>query len=230
MKFFSLFFFFMSWISLNSNGKNDNCFLLENYNEVKTAIRNEKLKLLTDKADFAAISIAFENNLVNKIFPFWYGTKWSFEGYSNVPNQGEIACGYFVSTTLKHIGINVNRYMLAQQLPINEAYSLSLSNEVINIKGASFFDVKDEFYEAISDGVYFIGINRNHVGFIYRNANKIYIIHSNYFSGFVEKELIEESQVLQMFSNFYLVPISSNKELMSSWINNKEVKVVTSYK
>ncbi len=53
--------------------------------------------------------------LIDSIFPAWYDTPWDFNGISNVPGEGEIACGYFVSTTLKHAGFNLNRYKLAQQ-------------------------------------------------------------------------------------------------------------------
>ena len=71
----------------------------------------------------------FENYLVNEIIPHWYGTEWDFNGYTAVPNQGVIACGYFVSTTLLHMGINVNRYKMAQQAGLYEAQTLALSED-----------------------------------------------------------------------------------------------------
>lgn len=228
MKIFSLLFLFLT---LNSKVVHKSCTVefLESYNQVKIKIEKERVGLLASNADFLAISESFEDNLINKIIPFWYGTKWAFDGYSNVPNKGDIACGYFVSTTLKHMGLNLNRYKLAQQLPINEAYSLSLSGEVQNINGQSFKEVVDEFYKVLNDGVYFIGVNRNHVGFLYRKSNEIFLIHSNYFSGFVEMERIEESQVMKCFNNFYLTPLSENKELMQRWVRGLEIKVISSY-
>src|SRR6476660_4877291 len=30
-----------------------------------------------------------------EIFPSWYGTPWDFNGTTEVPQQGKIACGYF---------------------------------------------------------------------------------------------------------------------------------------
>ncbi|MFT7592013.1 MAG: hypothetical protein ACI9UJ_001942, partial [bacterium] len=74
---------------------------------------------LTSEGDF------IERALVNSVFHFWYGTSWDFNGYTKTPNKGTVACGYFVSTTLKHIGFNVNRYKLAQQNPRNEALTIA---------------------------------------------------------------------------------------------------------
>ena len=33
--------------------------------------------------------ILIENILVNEIIPFWYGTPWDFNGYTNTPGKGE---------------------------------------------------------------------------------------------------------------------------------------------
>jgi hypothetical protein len=40
---------------------------------------------------------------------------WDYNGYTNTPKNGVIACGYFVSTTLKHFGFNLNRYDVAKK-------------------------------------------------------------------------------------------------------------------
>ena len=53
--------------------------------------------------------------LTEDLFPAWYGTPWDFNGHVYYPHEGKIACGYFVSTTLKHIGFPLNRYRVAQQ-------------------------------------------------------------------------------------------------------------------
>ncbi|MEM7180045.1 MAG: hypothetical protein AAF518_03975 [Spirochaetota bacterium] len=55
--------------------------------------------------------------MIQEILPAWYGTDWAFgsnpkdltEGYSNTPRKGSIACGMFVTTTLQHMGFNLNR-------------------------------------------------------------------------------------------------------------------------
>lgn len=77
----------------------------------------------------------FEKALVNHIFPYWYGTKWSFNGHTQIPNQGSISCGYFVSTTLSDVGVNVERISLAQQAPYNEALTLDIDSTMMKIDG-----------------------------------------------------------------------------------------------
>ena len=56
----------------------------------------------------------FSNIIIKKIVPYWYGTKWDFNGTSRIPGQGSIAYGYFVTTILEDAGINLSRNRLAQ--------------------------------------------------------------------------------------------------------------------
>ena len=51
----------------------------------------------------------------DELLPAWDGTPWDFHGTSQAPREGKIACGYFVSTTLLHLGLQVERVRMAQQ-------------------------------------------------------------------------------------------------------------------
>ena len=117
----------------------------------------------------------FTNLLLNKIIPYWYGTVWDFNGYTSKPNQGTIACGYFVSTTLRDMGLSLNRYKLAQQGPENEAKSIAINlNEVLYFK-------KDDITENLKhldEGLYFVGLDY-HVGYLFIDSGNAYFIHSN---------------------------------------------------
>lgn len=62
--------------------------------------------------------------LSTRVYSHWKGTPWDFNGYINTPGKGVIACGYFVSTTLKHVGVKINRYKMAQQSALNEVKTL----------------------------------------------------------------------------------------------------------
>ena len=93
-----------------------------------TKLVTAKNNLRAAQSDSVMSSVLF-NSMIDSIFPAWMGTNWDFNGTSNVPKQGEIACGYFVSTTLKHVGFNLNRYKLAQQ-----AASVVLMYCVVTIK------------------------------------------------------------------------------------------------
>ncbi|MFT5617115.1 MAG: hypothetical protein ACI85I_000331 [Arenicella sp.] len=87
--------------------KNINFTPKGNYKQLKQEIRLERAKLkvqFLQKSDSTSqnqfldsLSLALTESLINQIIPFWYGTEWDFNGYTAIPNQGEIACGYFVS-------------------------------------------------------------------------------------------------------------------------------------
>ncbi len=187
----------------------------------------KKFLLLKDheaKASFLdSVSNVFTDLLLNNIVPYWYGTPWGFEGHTAVPNQGEIACGYFVSTTLNHIGLNLNRYDLAKQWPLNEAKSLAIDTNFVLTFNSEKEVIKSEFFSLFSDGLYFIGLD-SHVGYLYIYKGQVFFIHSNYIENRVMLESIEKSEAF-ISRHYFLVKISRNKSLMQKWILNEEVYI-----
>ena len=176
-----------------------------------------------------SLSKLMEQALIHQIIPFWYGTPWSFSGHIAQPGEGSIACGYFVSTTLRDIGINVNRYRLAQQSPINEAKSLQIEGDVISISGTSTEQLIQDFKTNLQAGLYFIGFDSSHVGYLLVRDNELLLIHSNYLGGEgVGVEFIDESEVFASYFTFYIVPLSNNKALLKAWKSKAPIKVVTS--
>ena len=87
-------------------------------------IINEAGKLLTDQ-------------IVYELIPFWYRTRWSFEGHTEVPRNGTVACGYFVSTVLRDAGFKINRLSLPGS-PSTEAYSISVMDSVKLLEGLPY--------------------------------------------------------------------------------------------
>lgn len=185
------------------------------YNAAKLKVKNGK-KLASSGKDF-------ENYLLNEIIPHWYGTEWDFNGYTSVPNQGVIACGYFVSTTLLHMGINVNRYKMAQQAGLYEAQTLALTeNNYRTIRGSD--SLKVILKRDYSDGIYFVGLD-NHVGYLYIKDQVPYFIHSNYIE---DKVMIEKAFYAPAFESgiYVIAEISTNEELMDRWRSGAIVPVV----
>lgn len=185
------------------------------YNAAKLNVKNGK-KVANSGKDF-------ENYLVNQIIPHWYGTEWDFNGYTDVPNQGVIACGYFVSTTLLHAGINVNRYKMAQQAGLYEAQTLALSeNNYRTIRGSDSLKVilKREY----EDGIYFVGLD-NHVGYLFIKDRIPYFIHSNYIE---DRVMIEKAFYAPAFESgiYVIAEISTNEELMERWRSGAVVPVI----
>ncbi len=196
------------------------------YQEVKNSVEKRRNNLTLEN-NLDSVSKQFKESLLNRIIPFWEATEWSFEGHTSQPKKGEIACGYFVSTTLKHIGININKYQLAQQNPINEAKSLVLNGEIIEIEGEMIEENIKSIHKRLPEGIHFIGFDQSHVGYILKEKEQLYLIHSNYTDARgVEIETIETSTVFASYSKFYLVPLSTNKRLLKRWVNKEKIIVI----
>jgi len=163
----------------------------------------------------------FTTSLVNNIIPYWYGTEWDFNGHTNIPNQGEIACGYFVSTTLKHMGVALNRYKMAQQASKLEVESVAIKQN--NVIFSMDKNISKELSK-LQDGVYIVGLD-NHVGYIYKHDTTSYFINSSYITDRVMIELPEHSDAFQ--SNvYYLAPVT-NREFVKKWMLEEIVRINT---
>ncbi|MFM1999334.1 MAG: hypothetical protein RL204_1281 [Bacteroidota bacterium] len=205
----------------------------KNYKSDKTKITSLRGSLYTkysqatdSSARNAIIDSAraiFTSELLNSIIPYWYGTEWDFDGYTAIPNEGKIACGYFVSTTLKDMGLNVNRYTLAQQTPENEAKSVSIDH-----KKVTHFTSENIYEELpkLRSGLYFVGLY-NHVGYIYVHNEVAYFLHSNYIDNKVVIERANDSRAFYS-SNYYVSPITWNDILILKWLKKEEVAIYTS--
>lgn len=159
--------------------------------------------------------------LVNNVFPYWYGTAWDFNGISDKPQRGYIACGYFVSTTLKHCGIELNRYKVAQQ------YSHSIVNTLCSdVKKYTELDALLSYIKSQPDNVYVVGLD-NHVGFISKQNESITFVHSSFVGiACVESEQADQSAVLASSGLYVLGNATGNKNLVLRWLQGLPVVIV----
>jgi hypothetical protein len=200
---------------------------LDSYEMTKRKIEIQKKQFKFNNLHTDSIGKIFEKSLLNKIIPFWEGTEWSFEGHTSKPKSGSISCGYFVSTTLQDVGLNLNRYKLAQQSPINEAKSLALVSEVKEISERLTADNISAIKKYLKEGIHFIGFDESHVGFVLKKNDDLYLIHSNYVNAVgVEIEPIEKSEVFNSYNKFYLVELSTNEKLLNHWINKEQIEII----
>lgn len=113
----------------------------------------------------------------DSIIPYWPGTKWDFNGFTETPQQGSIACGYFVTTVLRDAGVSINRVALAQcasEKMIQKLVSKKYIHRYSNISQEGFIDgIKKG-----GKGFYIIGLD-NHTGFIHYAEEGIWFIHSS---------------------------------------------------
>lgn len=200
------------------------------YNEKRSELAGEKAELLnkyrSGEVGIDSLGRRFEQLLVNELIPYWYGVEWTFEGHTDHPDTGTIACGYFVSTTLKHLGLKINRYRMAQQSALNELRSVVADRKLILsfVRGDS---LTVKIASALSDGLYLLGLDC-HVGYLLKREGELYFIHSNYLSPIMV--VFEEAALSEAFLNsnrYYIAPVSSNEWLMKQWILGKSISVVT---
>ena len=229
--------FFEQEKAIDSSALGIEFFPSGNYTNIKSEINRRRLQYFEELSKISdslkrdsIINDArqyFTTQLLNQIVPHWYGTVWDFDGYTNKPNDGVIACGYFVSTTLKHMGVNVNRYKLAQQAGLNEAKTLEAEKDILIYRinySEETENIFDKMKAALSDGLYFVGLDC-HVGYIYVKNNELYFLHSNYIDGYVMIEKAELSDAFQ--SNIYVIEdITHNDNLILRWINNTTIPVI----
>lgn len=112
--------------------------------------------------------------IADSILPCWYGTPWDYNGTTEIPGQGKIACGYFVTTTLRDAGMKINRVKMAQCVSQNLLYDLCTDFKKFSNKPLPYF-VKE--IEKSGYGLYIVGLD-NHTGYIYHDGNDIWFIHS----------------------------------------------------
>jgi len=161
----------------------------------------------------------FTKSLLNEIIPYWYGTPWDFNGHTNIPNEGEVACGYFVSTTLKHMGVKLNRYRMAQQASKLEVESVAIKQNRVIFSNDENISKK---LTALKEGIYIVGLD-NHVGYIYKHGGMSYFIHSSYITDRVMIELAEDSEAFP--SDVYYLGAVTNTDFIRKWLVGETLKI-----
>jgi hypothetical protein len=194
------------------------------YSTIKNQAKQLRDRIKNQSISTDSAGILFSDFLVNKMIPYWYGTTWDFNGHTDIPGDGLIACGYFVSTTLKHMGININRYKLAQKAAMDGAKIIQPNKSPIIWRGESA-KFSDYFKENYKDGLYKIGLS-NHVGYIYKKAGEVFFLHSSYIDPpfAVTIELANESVALLQSTVFVITDITYNEFLIGAWLSGEEVK------
>lgn len=191
-----------------------------NYDSCKKTILLLKQK---NKADWNKLSIPqkekiFTNAAVETIIPGWIGTAWDFNGTTETPQKGTIACGYFVTTVLRDAGLPIARIKLAQ------CASEQLVTTLIQPKYVHRFSnvAIENFIQSVQQqgyGLYIVGLD-NHVGFIYNDGTEIYFIHSTFIgTRNVQKEKAAASWVLRQSKYKVLGKLSGDERVLNKWMS-----------
>ena len=181
---------------------------------LKKAYQNSPSKIEKNKI-LKKASRHFIGNMKQE-FTFLYGTRWNFNGMTQIPGEGSIACGYFVSTTLQDASVKLNRIRLAQCVSekivttlTDEAYIRRFSNVSLN-----------KFVKAVGemgDGLYVVGLD-SHIGFLLCENSQVYFIHS---SGFIPWCVLREeaaSSWVLAHTRYRIVGRLSSPEFITQWL------------
>ncbi|MCB9262105.1 MAG: hypothetical protein H6607_07000 [Flavobacteriales bacterium] len=182
------------------------------YNEYLDSLSKQKSAI--DSGDFdLAKKLLFET--INDHIPsYWIGTKWNFNGTSQTPKSGTIACGYFLTTVMKQTGYNIERVKMAQQ-----ASSVLINAYCTDIKTLGSKEKIKAYLAAQPDSsVFILGLDF-HVVFVAKNGSDNQIIHSNYIDNMgVVKENFDNAQVLSKNTFFMIGNLSANTKKMNEWM------------
>jgi hypothetical protein len=114
--------------------------------------------------------------LRDDILPAWNGTEWAMGGTSQVPHDGQIACGYFISTTLLHAGFQLERARLGQQASEYITRSLVTEEPIWQTSNQKIEDFIARLSKS-GQGIYLVGLD-NHVGFVIVDDDGAWFHHS----------------------------------------------------
>ncbi|MEN9521877.1 MAG: hypothetical protein RL065_254 [Bacteroidota bacterium] len=182
--------------------------------------------LQVEKFNLSSLSVDAKNNKaenlfihhISNMFPYWYGTRWNYNGTTQIPGKGSIACGYFVTTVLQQSGLKINRIELAQFG--SEQMILSICNKK-NINRFPNYSMMPfmKYIKNSGEGIYLLGLD-NHTGFIWNDGEEIFFVHaSGRFPYCVKKEKAIESITLWKSKYKVISKISSDTLVLNKWLN-----------
>lgn len=142
--------------------------------------QKEKCRLLYEEyqqSGNAVLKDSLTSFITDSLLPCWYGTPWDFNGTTETPGQGKIACGYFVTTVLRDAGMKINRVKMAQC-----ASEQLVKTTCTDLKRYSNKPIGDFVNDILSKGygLYIVGLD-NHTGFIFNDGKEVWFIHSGVY-------------------------------------------------
>ena len=163
----------------------------------------------------------FLNVLQNRLLPEWYGTPWDFYGKTEVPRSGAIACGYFVATALRDMGMQVDRIGLGD-LPSEDMIRKLIKGNHIKVfgKGQKIGDFEAEVKQA-GDALYILGLDY-HTGFLQCAGGQVSFINAT--MPYVMQQPPTQAGFLAYSKYRVAGCLSTDDALIKKWILKELVK------
>lgn len=154
--------------------------------------------------------------IATELIPHWIGTAWDFNGTTQIPQQGEIACGYFVTTVLRDAGIKLNRVKLAQAASETMIRKLTTKQHIRHFLQMEHTEFISKM-KAWGPGFYVVGLD-NHTGFLWHDGKELYFLHASFWP---EERVMQEvslySPVLAAMSYRVVGKLSDDQALFKRW-------------
>jgi hypothetical protein len=176
----------------------------------------EKRTVLVDQARKLVLKVIAE-----ELFPQWMGTPWDFNGVTQKPREGMIACGYFVTTVLRDAGFGVERAKLAQQASLRIIQTVCPAAEMRDYGGIDVPELVRRMGK-LPKGLYIVGLDI-HTGFIANGPSSVDFIHASYGNpSVVVHEAALKSKVLAQSKRFVLGRVD-NDTFLRKWLLKQAV-------
>lgn len=179
--------------------------------------KEETLEGKYNMIDYAKMD--FMELIEKELFPHWYGTKYDFHGTTQTPGSGKIACGYFVTTVLRDIGVPIQRVKMAQaasETMVKNLVDEDLIQRFRNVPIQQFV----RRIEDMGEGLYVVGLD-THAGMLFYDGVELRFVHS---TGRKAKQVVNEKALtsLSLIKSKYRVvgKISGDEDLIKSWLYN----------
>lgn len=185
--------------------------LREAYNQAKNNKHGQDSIISEAQKYLLAISSDF--------FKAWYNTPWTFHGHSQTPKEGSIACGYFVTTTLRDMGFNIPRIKWAQQT--SEYLIKKISTDIKRYYKRPMGEIVEDI-KLRGEGLYVVGLD-SHVGYIYYYDGNVNFVHANYYRpkiGVMSEPLIGRNPLND--SKYKVIGKIFDKEMTFNWLFAKQ--------
>lgn len=196
------------------------------------AVQKERFKnLYTNSFNKKDIIDSARNYLletfVNKVFPYWYGTKWCMSGTSQIPQEKSVGCSYFVSNTLYSMGFKFNRLQIAQASSRNIVRTFQQTNNVLLLKLKTNKEVVNYIKKNYKEGLFLVGLDF-HVSYLLYYHGEVFMIHSGKTPN---KVVIENAEKTRSFRSnlYYIGEITNNDNLIIDWITDNYVASIETF-
>lgn len=188
----------------------------ERYAAAKTKRARVRLRKQATQAILASLK--------QDVLPAWAGTTWDYNGTTQSPGEGAIACGYYVTTVLRDLGFKVERRKLAQQASEWIVRTLSPEASIWRFRKGDRSLVVDGVKEA-GEGLYVVGLD-NHVGLLLNDGKEVSFCHSSYLEpAAVTCEDPLSSAAFE--SNYHVVGKLLERPMIESWLAGSAIATKT---